>query len=356
MKTKEKFDCIVALSASGASFYGVADDRYEPSAASRGSSSSATLLSALRGAGCKRGCRVLVLLDGVFTQQVNVPDVQTAGLAPEELETALFYEVEPFTDIPKAEGVFSYARVSAGAWNVLQVRAAEVEACRDAVRQARCEFAGVAALPVGFVPEAAGAAEMLRGLVRGEADLPVAVAVRHAKGHLPGNFGKYAAIAIGALAILCAADWFHLASSLKVVLPRLAVLERLAAENNALQDEVRTTEAKTREIKEAAARREEARKRLAASRDAWLRLTEVLRDKCGDDVVIRSISSGREFSATVNAFAASADGAASSMARLSAELKPLGWSLAPGAGTESAGGLSFSFSFDVAFDAGKAVR
>ena len=46
-----------------------------------------------------------------FRQQVRMAAVQVTGLRPDELSTALAYEIEPFSGIPAAEAELAYSPV-----------------------------------------------------------------------------------------------------------------------------------------------------------------------------------------------------------------------------------------------------
>ena len=89
-----------------------------------------------------RNARVLVASATLFTQRVRLDPARAAALAPAELESALFYEVEPFCGIPRAAAIIAIDPLSAGEWRVAVADRAELSALRDRVRAAGCRFAG----------------------------------------------------------------------------------------------------------------------------------------------------------------------------------------------------------------------
>jgi len=323
----------------------------------------------------RRGARILVAAESVFTQTVRLPAAQTAALSPAELESALFYEVEPFCGVRREEAVVGVDRLAEGEWRVSVADRAELASLRDRVRALHGRFAGVTALP----REAAAddPAALLDSLFPAEG--PGATILQPPRGGVDAHaLATGAGIAVILLAVLCAFDYLWLTRSARRLRPVLAEAENLAAANAQIKREIQTDRDKVKAIEEAHARREAAIAGLATSRDRWHALLATLAGT-GNRAVIRSIAAddpqqgaglvdaygeplptrtanpAQPRGARIEGLAASPADAADAMARLSAALASKGWRLVPDTVAERPGGSAVSFSFRVT-PAGKGGR
>ena len=348
MGNTSSFDILLLLTAEGAK----ALDRVS---GANGAGDLATALAALKP---RRGARVLVALESVFSQIVRLPAAQTSGLSPAELESALFYEVEPFCGIVRDDATVGAERLADGEWRVSVASRAELSALRSRVQTARCRLAGVAAIP--READANDPASVLEALF--PEDGPAATILQPPRGGVnPGMLATVSAIATGLLALCCAFDGFGLSYKGRQLRPMLAEAEPIAAANAQTKREIKADEDRVRAITEARARRERAIAELATRRDSWLSLLSTLASHCGDQVVIRAIavddsrsadSSAAARDAQVEGLAANPSAAADAMARLSSALSPKGWKVVPGAVAERQGGAA-AFSFRVSPSGGE---
>jgi hypothetical protein len=306
----------------------------------------------------RRGARVAVVSETLFSQRVRLASARTAALSPAELESALFYEVEPFCGIRREDAVLSAAHLPGGEWRVTVATRAELSALRDSVRAARCRFAGAAALPepppggapaAPPTPEAVAAALFPPG---GEAT-PLLQPPR--EGLSPRNLSTASAIATLLVAILCAADWAFLGSAAHRLRPAVSESTLLAAANDGIRRDIAADADRLRAIEDARARRDAALAGLRAGRDRWLALLDTLSDGAGGRLVIRSIEADEAApgaspddappAVLVTGLAASPADAADAMARLAADLRPKGWELRPGTSAGHPGGATADFTF-----------
>jgi len=235
-----------------------------------------------------------------FRRQVRIAAVQAAGLGAEELGTALAYELEPESGIPASE--------------------AEVE----------------------FTPVA-------------DPDSTVCVydvVVRRRRARTGAGAAKWLRVAtLFAVAVLAAiaADWWWTSSRIKEaksdVAKRQPLDARLKAERRAAHsssDEAR----KVRERREAAV---EAQDAVAERRRAWGMILTALGTACGDNAIIREISSPEPFAAEIAATAISAQAAADAMAALTEGAGKVGWRCEPGNIAERKRGSIVEFSFKLLY-------
>lgn len=110
----------------------------------------AALSAALAAAPVRRGAAVLFLSSDIFSQTIRLPRAQTSGLSQEELSAALFYEIEPFSNLPRAQAPAAFVELAAGessaqrTWHAAQLPQATLAALDAAARAAHARFAGCA--------------------------------------------------------------------------------------------------------------------------------------------------------------------------------------------------------------------
>lgn len=307
----------------------------------------------------RRGARVAVVSETLFTQRVRLAAARTAALAPAELESALFYEVEPFCGIRREDAVLSAARLPGGEWRVTVAGRAELSALRDGVRAAHCRFAGAAALPEpppGGAPAASvtDPEAVAAALFPPDGD-PTPLLQPPREGLSPRNLAAASAVACLLVVLLCAADWCILAAAARRLRPAVSASTLLAAANDGLRRDIAADADRLRAIEDARARRDAALAGLRAGRDRWLALLDTLSDGAGGRLVIRSIEADEAApgaspddappAVLVTGLAASPADAADAMARLAADLRPKGWELLPGTSAGHPGGATADFAF-----------
>lgn len=295
----------------------------------------------------RRGARVAVVAETLFTQRVRLATARTAALSPAELDSALFYEVEPFCGIRREDAVLSAAHLPGGEWRVTVADRAELSALRDRVRTARCRFAGATALPEALAasgPEAPGPESVADALFPpGGEPAPLLQAPRD--GLSPRNLAIASVIACLVIVLLCAADWLILSAAARRLRPALHASETAAAANAAIRRDIQSATDRVRAIEEARARRAAALAALATAQTRWPALLSILADDADGDTVLRSITSESPDDATpatarIEGLAASAPAAADAMSRLAPLLRAAGWDLNPGTVEERPGGTA----------------
>ncbi len=341
MAKTDSFDILLVVTAEGA----IALDR---ASGARGTGDMASALATLKP---RRGARVLVASDSVFAQTVRLPAAQTAGLSQTELESALFYEVEPFCGIVRDDAAVGVESLSDGEWRVTVASRAELSSLSGRMMAARCRLAGVAALPRDA--DSAAPESVMDALF--PADGPAASIIQPPRRGIDSHLlGGIAAAVTCVLALLCLCDWLWLSESQRSLRAILDEAEPIAAANARTRSEIQADEDRARAIEESRARRERAVAELSSRRDRWLSLLLTLASDCGDRAVIRAIvaedrqgNDGRAPSAArVDCLAANPSAAADAMARLSSALSARGWKVEPGAVAERRGGAA-AFSFRV---------
>ena len=301
----------------------------------------AAVAVALRAAPVPRRARVLVISTEFFSQVVRLPRGQVAGLAPAELSAALYYEIEPFTNLPREQGADAFAEApdeaAAGqrAWRAVQVSRAEVEAIAAAVRGAKALLAGCApcvAAPTSAPPDAAAWEAAMRRAA-GEASatpprLPVALPAEN-----PGEKTRRAvflsALLFATAAAGCLAHGLAVSRDLSRLRREVAERETLASEQARAASALRDVQGRIAAIEQARASREAAAARLRSARTAWRDLLDGLPRACGEDVMLRSLDGSLDAGVRAEAIAADADAAADCMARLADEAARRGWRLLP---------------------------
>ena len=294
----------------------------------------------------RRNARVLVASATLFTQRVRLDPARAAALAPAELESALFYEVEPFCGIPRAAAIIAIDPLTAGEWRVAVADHAELSALRDRVRAAGCRFAG--AVPLPDAAPSTDPAALAAALFPAGAPPPAILRPPHG-GITPRTLVLASAIATAVILALCAADWMTLSAAARRLRPALHASENAAAANAAVRREIQSATDRVRAIEEARARRAAALAALATAQTRWPALLAVLADDADGDTVLRSITSespddATPASARIDGLAASAPAAADAMSRLAPLLRAAGWDLHPGTVEERPGGTA-AYSF-----------
>lgn len=341
MGKTDTFDILLILTAGGAT----ALDRVS------GTQTTGDIASALNAVGPRKGVRVLVASDAVFSQTVRLPAAQTASLSKTEIESALFYEVEPFCGIARDNAAIGVERLADGEWQVAVASNAELSSLRTRIQGNGFRLAGVAAIPRDT--DAGDPTAVLAALL--PADGPSAIILKPPRGGISSKaLATGSAMVTALLMLICLGDWFRLSWQERHLRPALAEAEPIAAANARIMGEIKADEDRVRAIAEARARREGAMEELASRRDRWLALLATLASDSGDRVVIRSIvaddrqSGGNNapLAALVDGLAANPAAAADAMSRLSSALSARGWTVEPGTVAERSGGAA-SFSFHV---------
>lgn len=301
-----------------------------------------TLKELFKSDAIKRGSRVLVVSDSIFTQRVELSSAQVSGLSGKELANAVFYEIEPFVEIPRADASFDYRSISPGIFDVALAPASDVASLGDVVRQSRCRFVGLCAVSPGEISDVEDIPAVLDNIDSGNS--PVLTISRGGLS-VGGSLIKIAVAVSSLLALVCLCDWLWLSHTIAKLSPEVASSERMDAANSGIRQEIARLRNQARGI---ALRREAARQsreNLAAYRDSWLKLLMELASSSGDDIVVNRISVDDGASLSVHCLALSSSSATAAMETLARNLLPLGWSLSPNRIEALPDGISFSFSF-----------
>lgn len=277
-----------------------------------------------------------------FRQRVNLPAAQVSGLSDAELASALAFEVEPFSGIPRAESRIAWKRVNAAdaaraVFDVVQIRT------RDLVEEvAKAKKSKRNVLAVTAPPESA-AGETVE-------DLPW-VPVK-AGGGISLKLPLLGALA--ALLALLAMGWHGM--SLRTERRRLeaevAVQLRLQGEKNALESQLSALRRQIDGLRERRMEAERAQQNAEVLRSAWRVLLEAVPRACRDESVLKSVKATGAYSAQLTGLSLSTEAATRTFVRLSEELKPpkSGWRLSPGAVNSPAGGGTVTFECQLDFD------
>lgn len=357
-------DRILLVDAEGAVFFDAAGrvvSRVPASASTIGS------VARLLDAAPLRGARVLVASADVFRQVVRVPRAQVDGLSAEELESVLFYEIEPFTDLPREGGVLAHRLLadpdtSTTSWEVVQASCAFLEELRKAVAKAGGRLVGLAAAPEGWRSQddatASLAASALAGFKAGAPPLAFAMPPPRrlfAEARLLPIAGALCAL----FALAVAADYGWLRHQRARLSPELGERERLNGENERVLRGISANERKAKELAATRARIQEGAKRLDAARSAWPSLLGAISRTGSDRGVLVSIDGGFAkdtaslFQAVLSGVGASVASVDLHLEQLVGELDGTGWSLQPRSIAPSSDGRSVRFQADVVFEPGK---
>lgn len=276
-----------------------------------------------------------------FRQRITLPRQQVKDLSREELATALAFEVEPFSGIPRAESELAWRTVDNGdpertVFDIVQIRKQDLVSILEDAKRAKKTVRAVTAVPAEEPnPE------------RIE-DLPwIVPGTQHGRAVKYGVLYALLCVLLGA-GILC--DGFSLARCRNELLPVVERQRVLQAEKDALTRKLQETQKEIADLRTQRTEREQAMRSAEVFRAAWHRLLEVTPRACGGDALVRSITPNESaFSATIQAIGVSPKDAVQVFVRLSRELAPLGWQLTPGAITVQTPATTVSFSWQVTF-------
>lgn len=294
----------------------------------------------------RRNARVLVATGAFFTQKVPLPATRAATLSPDELKSALFYEVEPFCAVPRERAEIAVDPVTPGEWRVTVADRAELAALRTRVQAARYRFAGAMALPPDVPSSPSDLAAVLF-----PPDAPPPSLLRPPREPLPPRtLALASALAVLVIALFCVVDWLTLSARARRIRPALAASETLAAANAAVLRDIRTATDQLTAIETARARREAALAALATRRPLWPDLLSALSDTAASPAapfLLRSITPSEDDPSAVRiqAQAATPAHATEAMSRLSGALAATGWTLHPGPVEAHPASLSATFTF-----------
>lgn len=234
-----------------------------------------------------------------------MPEVQVAGLSEAELQSALAYEVEPFSGIPSALAEIEYARVD------------------DADRTVRV--------------------------------FDVVVRRRAGRGKSIPGAAKKTAIALSTLAcIAIAADFAFASARLGSLKADVAARAPLDARVRSVSSEASRIRAESEALRSGRRDFERVQKKAGVLRSAYSTLMETIASSCGGKMVAKGFSSDAPFSAEMNASAVSVQACGEVMAELARASERTGWKVIPGRIGASGRGSTANFTCRFEFDAGKA--
>jgi hypothetical protein len=263
---------------------------------------------------------VWVLSDQVFTQRITLSPAQVAGLTPEQLGRALAFEIEPFSGIPVADGAVGFREEANGAFAVIQMPRAELDAISRGITGAGGRLGGI--FSASGVPEDQ---EALLAWVAGfspEAQPGIAPPVPAPS---PNRF-LFAGIAFEAAAIvllLLGLGW--------TTLQRRSLERRnaeLAAAARELAGANRQNETLRQELA-ALAKDETLRERVRARRGALLAVLQSLASTRSDEVVVCALAAEGPSSLVVSGLALEAGAVDELSIVLGESLRGSGWSAQP---------------------------
>ncbi len=283
----------------------------------------------LKEARLRRGSRVVVLGYDFFTQSVRLPELQTAGLAADELRTLLSYEVEPFSSLSAERGETAYqaGAVEAGyrSWQVVQVEKGVAAALQQAVRSAGGRLVGLAALESSW--QAQGDAELAASLPALVAGGGLPLVVPQVRKFVSGSQELYAVALFVVAAGLCFGHYLYAKGELarrqgelQEVRREAAINSRLAAANKGLRERIE---------REGRARKERvvAAERMQRFSSAWGVLLQGLTQSGSEAVVIRGIKSRKIFEAEINGTCATGGEPGDYLVLLGSAIESAGWQI-----------------------------
>lgn len=304
----------------------------------------------------KRGARVLLLSSDFFTQTVRLPAMQTHGLRKDELAAALVFEVEPFSNIPFAQGLAAYTSGSETAdvqsWTVLQIARSEIQALQAAVGAAggrlvglaHAESAGLAPLPD---PELSS---RLRAMAS-QAEAPSApfpVVFPAATGF--GSKGPELAACLAFVLVCgaCLAHALYTKTHVAALRQQAAQREALAACNAQAESVNASLRSRIDALERARAEREATAQTLSRYRTAWRSLMHGLLDSCDNTLVLQRIDGGALFEVEIGGLSTSEKAPGDYLAQLAERIGGGGWhiqseALQPVASLGGQGPVRFTF-------------
>lgn len=302
--------------------------------------------SALAAAAPARKAKVVVAADGCFRQRVRLPRAQMAGLSDADRRKALAFETEPFSGIAAADGELAFAECASddpsySVWDVVQAPSAWLAELSAAARAAGVTLVGATALPADSDPESALSAPF----VSFRRENPVL-----------GNPIRTGVALVAVALVVCAADFIFLRARAKALDP--IVSEQLMLENRRsnLQRDVQRLRDDAQKLRTARAALKNAACEAAAKREAWTDLLDGVTRTCGASALLRSVSSDEPGRATLEILSLTAQEAGDTLSRLTRTLAPLGWSVKPGALSETLQGGSVRFDCEVSFTGKEAAK
>ena len=232
-----------------------------------------------------------------------MPEIQVAGLSDAELQSALAYEVEPFSGISSAQAEIEYARVD------------------DADRSVRV--------------------------------FDVVVRRRAKRGPAFSGAAKKAAIAMSVLAaVAIAADFSYGMWRMRSLKADVAARAPLQARVASARSEVARVRAETDALRSERLRFERSQREADLLRSAYPVLMDTIASSCGGMMVARGFSADAPFSAEMSATAVSVQACGEVMAGLSRACAAANWRVAPGQIGASERGSTANFTCRFEFDAG----
>lgn len=284
-----------------------------------------------------RRSNIILLCDSVFHQIVRLPKIQTKGLAPSELLSALKFEIEPFSPLGNGQGIYSYAEIpehdpSRTAWDVLQVDKIELESYAVEIGKAGCSLYGLTSTPVSLLNadnNRSAFSDFIKLINNGANGIPI---IKPEKENTftrsPICIGIFSAAVLTVISFL---DYKSLSSRVNVLRPLASESSMLAAENDGIKSKISEFERKTSAIAARRLQRIRAVSNLEAAQGAIAVLLKSLPAACGESIVISSIDPGDSFfSLNVKCLATSPERAANALVSLSSELTGKGWTVTPG--------------------------
>lgn len=282
-----------------------------------------------------------------FRQRVNLPAAQVDGLSPDELAAALGYEVEPFSGIPRAEGVLAWKLVGGTdatrrVFDIVQIRRADLAKAVAEGRKAKRTIRAVTAPPETAIGETVDA-------------LPWVVLER--SGAFAGLFrhpGAWWGAACAVAAVVLAGDYVQIRRETATLREHVFVQRRLQGEKDALNRKLDALRRELKTCQETWERAATAQRDVAAHRAAWKDLLAAVSDACRDEVVVKEIRATEPFVAELAGVALSAEAAGRMVVRLTDALQRArtGWRVQPGRVDAAAAGGTVTFTCAVAFDMG----
>ncbi len=297
-----------------------------------------------------KGSKIRVLSMSLFRQRVALSRSQAANLSQRELENALFYEIEPFSGLSRAEGAFAWVEAgsedpSRAVYEVVVAPKVMVEDLARVSRDAGCTLEGLSAAPEEGV-QAAGDGAWIRPS-----------AAKDPRGKAAKAYALFVALLAAAIA---AHAWMTL--SREGALSReIESREPLQRELDTLTRRIGAVESERRSIAEGREAALRAQSRVAALRRADADLLRSIASSWGELAVVRSISPVREMkdaqpgvaALQIEASALDAAKAMEAGSVLQRRLSGRGWRVSPGTVSEAKGTVLFTLVCEFALEDGE---
>ncbi len=294
------------------------------------------IVSAVAAGPVKRKARVGVASSDVFTQRVSLGARQVQGLSADEIDSALVFEIEPFSNLNRETGLLKSLKEGEKngitTWRVVQFAKADATALQSALEKMGAKLAAVAALE-GELPEKTV-----------ELPLPFIDFTQSAGKRIlsPTAIGF---TILGFILLGCAVHWFFRSGTIETLSSEVAVLERAESERARAQAALKRVEARIRDREKALSDQGALSEQRQRQRTAWSTFFSALSDHADKRIAFRSITSDASFSVRVTGVSATIGAAQDYMAELSAALAETGWRLRPEgtSGTTLPGFSKFAF-------------